>query len=60
MKFNRDKDFWKYVQVNNGVIESYNINGVFRGKWASAQYLIEKYKITDQEAYEYINSMRHL
>lgn len=60
MKPNMEKDFWRYVTVNNSVMESYCIDGTFRGKHTTAQYLIDTYDMNDYEAYEYIQNMKHL
>lgn len=60
MKPNSGKDFWRYMKVNNGVIESYCVDETFRGKWSTVQYLIEKYKMSDDEAYKYVNNMKHI
>lgn len=60
MKPNQENDFWRYSHVNNGTIMSFYIDGTFRGKHSSAQYLIEKYGMTDEETYSYLNNVKHL
>lgn len=60
MKANSEKDFWIYIKVNNGVMESYCIDGMRMGKHTAAQYLIKTYNMSDTEAYSYLNTIEHL
>jgi hypothetical protein len=55
-----DKDFWTYLNANGFAMESYNIDGTYRGKHSSVQYLIEMYNMSVEEAYRYINNVRHI
>lgn len=60
MKTKNEKDFWRYQYANGIAMESYRIDGTFRGKHTSAQYLIDQYNMNDEEAYKYLNNVRHL
>jgi hypothetical protein len=60
MKPNSEKDFWSYISVNGYSVESYCIDGIRMSKHTAAQYLIEKYNISDSGAYWYLDNVNHI
>jgi hypothetical protein len=60
MKPNSEKDFWCYITVNGYSMENYCIDGIRMGKHTAAQYLIEKYNMSDSEAYWYLDNVNHI
>lgn len=60
MKDNNNDDFWTYQNVDDHVIKMCKIDGIFRMWHSSAQYLIDDYHMSADDAYAYINKLRHI